>query len=116
MNNQNFDKEDYKMLKDIASETDTHVLANKNLATFDKKYNGISIAFRPMTSHEDNRMLAVAVSYCAPEDKFKKKIGKYQALSKLEDGQYIQVPLGQFYLNFGADDTMSFLLGMFDFD
>lgn len=114
MNSQNFDKRDYKMLKDIASETGTNVVTRKNRAFFTKKYNGLSIAFRPMTVHEDNRMLAVAVSYCAPEDTYKKKIGKYQALYKLEDCQFIQVPLGQYFLDFGPEDTGNFLLEMFD--
>lgn len=114
MNNVNFNKEDYAMLKDIAQETNTHIAQRKNESSFSRKYNGVTIAFKPMTQHKDNRMLAVAVSYCAPEDKFKKKIGKYQALYKLEDCQFIQVPLGQYFLYFGPDDTAYYLLEMFD--
>lgn len=95
-----FDKEDYKTLKDIAKESNTRIISvnyskNKELNSDYFASNGITIAYRSMT--KDGKMIAVSVSYCSKEDKFKKKIGKYNALYKLEDGQFVQLPLNNLF-------------------
>jgi len=110
----NFYKEDYKLLRDIAKDTGTVLATYK----FEKdsvvvEYNGLTIAFRPMTNGPDCRMLAVSVSYCAKKDKFKKKIGKYNALYKMEAGEFVQVPLAEFYREYGVEETKAVLSNSF---
>ena len=88
--NPNFDKDQYKGLKAWAAENGVRfVLTDRAVAAYCKTTYG-----------EDCRMIAVAVSWCAPEDTFKKKVGKYQALCKLYDGQYVQLPLAYEFDNF----------------
>lgn len=110
--NPNFDKQDYKALKAEAKEAGVYT-TSKDLTNYDLKYNGVSIAYEPCGSSEDTRMLAVSVAYCAPEDKFRNKVGKYQALKKLVEGEYVQLPLAQYLLTNGKDMTSSFLLELF---
>lgn len=93
MNNPNFDKDDYKLLKDIAKETDTRIIQQNPEYEFVDGITGVTVAYRLMTKNRDCKMLAVAVSYCSSADKFKKKVGKYQALFKLEEGHFVQLPL-----------------------
>lgn len=109
--NKNFDKADYKDLKAIAKAEGVVVFSREINIT--PAYNGVSIAFRPMSDAADARMLAVAVSYCAPEDKFKKKVGKYQALLKFEKREYVQLPLAEYYNDCGAEETKELLFEMF---
>ena len=81
--NPNFDKQDYKDMKLLAKEDDVRfVVLNNAVVAYTKTTVGIG-----------GRMIAVAVAYCAPEDDFKKKIGKYQALLKMYNHEYVQLPL-----------------------
>jgi hypothetical protein len=111
MNNPNFNKEDYKALKQTAKELNVYT-AQSSDATL--SIGGVTVAFMRTTENLENRMIAVAVSYCAPEDEFKKKTGKYQALLKLLDySQYVQLPLGQYLRRAGSKATGELLLEMF---
>lgn len=109
--NQNFDKEEYKFLK--------HEAELDKVYTYTRKPNGISsdlgvsVAFKPMHYGTEARMIAAAVSYCAPEDEFRKKTGKYNALSKLYSGEYVQLPMAAFLSYEGADVVGEYLLDMF---
>jgi hypothetical protein len=110
-----FDKEHYKQLKRDAK---LHNVYTTILDLSDTEwrpiYNGITVAFSPATELDDNRMLEVSVSYCAPEDAFRKKIGKYHALRKFfEENNYIHLPLGRYLRDNGVDDTAQVLLDMF---
>jgi hypothetical protein len=102
----NDEKFEYRDLKTWAKNVGV-LLAQEDLTDAGFKYNGITIAYAPMTSRDDCRMLGVSVSYCAPEDRFKKKKGKLEALRKMYNNEYVQVPLAN-VPNVGAD-----LLGMF---
>lgn len=54
--------------------------------------SGITIAICP---HDPfGRFNKVAVAYCSPNDTFKKKMGFYAALEKLENNQFILMPAG----------------------
>jgi hypothetical protein len=75
--------------------------------------NGATVAFRPAIGNSNCRMLEVAVSYCAPEDDFDPKVGKFLARRKLLTGEYIQLPLAQFLRDNGVEETREILLGMF---
>lgn len=111
MKNPNFNKEDYKALKRIAKESNVYT-AQSSEPTL--SMGGVTVAFMRTTENLENRMIAVAVSYCAPVDEFKKKTGKYQALLKLLDySQYVQLPLGQFMRRSGSRATGELLLEMF---
>lgn len=103
MTNHNFDKEDYKELKSLARLDDVRfIVLDRSVVAYTKTTEGIG-----------GRMIAVAVSWCAPEDKFKKKVGKYQALRKLYNYEYVQLPLAEeFDINpFVLEDILA---GMFD--
>lgn len=86
------EKDLYKELKAWASENEVF-LTQDNLTDAGYPYNGITIAYTSMTEGPDCRMVAVAISYCAPEDTFRKKKGKLEALKKLYDNEYVQLPL-----------------------
>lgn len=108
----NFDKEEYKYLKQCAKEDGMFV--------YTRKPNGISgdlgasVAFKPMHYGAEARMIAAAVSYCAPEDKFRKKTGKYNALANFYNkGEYVQLPIAAFLTYEGADVVGEYLLDMF---
>lgn len=81
--NPNFDKQDYKDIKTLAKEDDVRFVVLNNAV----------VAYTKTTTGTDGRMIAVAVSWCAPEDTFKKKVGKYQALRKMYNHEYVQLPL-----------------------
>lgn len=103
MTNHNFDKEEYKELKRLANEDRVRfVVLDRSVVAYAKTSEGAGA-----------RMIAVAVSWCAPEDTFNKKVGKYQALRKLYDYQYVQLPLAdEFDINpFVLEDILT---GMFD--
>jgi hypothetical protein len=92
--NPNFDKQDYKDLKEWAStnQVSTIVSAEGNI-----NYNGYVIAWqRAMPHAAEGKMIRVAVSFCSVDDDFKKKIGKYQAFNKIYYNEYIQLPLAQY--------------------
>lgn len=72
------------------------------------------IAFDRATHLPECCMIKVAISYCAPEDTFDKKTGKYQALLKLERGEYIQLPLMAQWLDTGTKEFKQYLLDLFD--
>jgi hypothetical protein len=106
-----FDREHYKELKRYWKNEEVFIVS-KDLSKEDyySNYNGFTVAFRPATYLTDNRMLDVAVSYCAPEDKFKNKIGRYCALYKLlELREFVQLPLGQFFREEGPEATLDAL-------
>lgn len=73
---------------------------------------GVTVAFMPM--FPNSKMIAVSVSYCALEDKFKKRKGKFQALNKLMCGEFIQVPLGTLLATEGAREVGRELIAMFN--
>ena len=94
---------------------DYHNLLNE---FYDTKFVVINkyavVAFRKATKLPDNRMVQVAISYCSPEDDFKKKTGKYQALLKLERGEFVQLPLSTFWDTFGTAAMKEYLNDRFD--
>lgn len=106
-----FDKEAYKYYKADAKE-DGVFLATR--LTLFRHYSGLTVAFVPATPGPDCRMLNVAVSYCAPEDDFKKKIGKFQTLIKLYGGEFVTLPLAEFLRQVGEEETAEFLLSTFE--
>lgn len=106
----NFDKEEYKYLKQCAEDDGVFVYTRKPNGT---SIEGVSVAFKPMHYGAEARMIAVAVSYCAPEDEFRKKTGKYNALSKLYSGEYVQLPMATFLASEGADVVGEYLLDTF---
>ena len=109
--NLEFDKDYYKYLKETAKEDGVKVLSEDT--PYGTTYNGITVAFCRATQGADCRMIHVSVSYCAKEDKYSKKIGKYQALSKLYRGESVQLPLGQFSLDAGNLATKELLISLF---
>lgn len=101
--NPNFDKQDYKDMKLLAKEDDVRfVVADRAVVAYTKTTVGIG-----------GRMIAVAVAYCAPEDDFKKKIGKYQALLKMYNHEYVQLPLA-YEFDETPFDLEDLLRAMFD--
>ncbi|OQB10770.1 MAG: hypothetical protein BWY21_00073 [Parcubacteria group bacterium ADurb.Bin216] len=101
--NPNFDKQAYKDIKVLVKEEDVRfVVAGRAVVAYTKTTVGIG-----------GRMIAVAVAYCAPEDDFKKKIGKYQALLKMYDGKFIQLPLA-YEFDEAPFDLEDLLKAMFD--
>ena len=84
-----FDKQHYKQLKQFAK-FEGIVLAAREVDSDD--YSGLTVAFQ--LPAPGLRMVKVAVSYCSPEDEFKSKHGKYQAVLKFMGGEYVQLPLG----------------------
>lgn len=112
----NFDKEEYKLLKEDADVMNvyTYHLKNSEDSSLVNRYTGLTIAFQVCAPNsEDPRMLRVAVSYCAPEDKFKKKIGRYNVLCKFFDGQYVQLPLAEYFYDNGEEETGDLLTHIF---
>lgn len=106
-----FDKEHYKEIKQYAKEDNIRTISVPYFAGMFG--SGVTIAYQPMTNSGDNRMVAVSVSYCAQEDSFKKKVGKYNAYLKLFKGEYVQLPLGQVLKNVDRSDFESILIEMF---
>lgn len=94
-----FNKDKYKFLKSRAKEDKLKVFAAEYYNS--DNYNGLAVAFsRP---RDGLRMTRVAVSYCSPEDLFKPKHGKYQAISKMYRGESIVLPLGHLTVDEIAD-------------
>lgn len=89
----NFDKEAYKYYNQAAKEDNVKVGYSPDL--------DFTFAYSDMTEGPDCRMLAVAVSFKAPEDEWDRKTGKLQALLKLYGGEYVQLPLAQHRKQFG---------------
>lgn len=109
---QEFNKQEYKNFKREAKELGIYT-ASSGEGQFDN-HNGVTVAFVPMTDSSDCKMIAVAVSYCSTEDVFLKKVGKYHALRKhLWEGQFVQLPLGQFLREHGSKVTGSLLVNLF---
>jgi hypothetical protein len=109
-----FDKEHYKRLKRMAKQFKVHITQYVTPPEYVLCYNGFTVAFSPATELNDNRMLEVSISYCAPEDTFKKKVGKYHALRKFfEENNYIHLPLGPMY-RLSVEDTKYSLQEMFN--
>lgn len=88
-----FDKIEYKELKAAAKKLGIKFVTAQ---VFDEHYAGLAIAYVPATHSADCRMVEIAVSYCAIEDTFSPKVGKYQALCKMFNGQIVKMPLGEF--------------------
>jgi hypothetical protein len=108
-------KKTYKIYKDVAHSDDVTLATSKvKIYTDVDCYNGVSIAWRVAAPKvAEPRMLQVAVSYCATEDKYKRKLGKMIAMDKLYDGQFIQLPLAN-KLNYeSVEDISEYLLDMF---
>jgi hypothetical protein len=109
-----FDKIHYNALRQAAFEHDVYTASSNLTSDSDVEYNGITVAFSAATELDDNRMIEVSVSYCAPEDKFQRNVGKYHALRKFfEENQYVHLPLGYVLKEEGITDTGSLLLNMF---
>jgi hypothetical protein len=109
-----YSDERYKILKKYAKQLGAHTAYTKEAPEYCDLYNGITVAFIPAFEGPDCRMLQVSVSYCALDDKFKKKIGKYHALRKLiDERELVQLPLAEYYRDNGAEETAEILLGIF---
>lgn len=74
---------------------------------------GVTVAFRPAIENSNCRMLEVAVSYCAPEDEFDPKVGKFHARRKLLYGEFIQLPIAEDLRDSGVEHVRSLLLTLF---
>ena len=107
----NFDKDHYKKLKTYLKKDGVNSVSVEYAGGMFG--NGVTIVYQPMTRSADNRMIAVSVSYCSPEDRFKKRVGKYQAYLKFLRGESIQLPLGQILKNVKRSDFESILIEMF---
>lgn len=65
------------------------------LSVYSGQYNGVTIAYRRVTSTKNNRMVDVAVSYCSKHDRFTKKVGAHFAMESFLNGNSISVPVRQ---------------------
>lgn len=106
-----FDKDSYKSLKRSAKAVGDVYVTQTVETEFD--VSGVTVAYRPAIENTNGRMLEVAVSYCSPEDVFKKKHGKYQALLKLSQGVMVHVPLAGMLRDEGPESVDTVLLTMF---
>ncbi len=106
-----FDKKAYKLLKQAAKLAgDVYVISDP---CYLDEANGVSIAYRPSIENTNCRMINVAVSYCSPEDEYKRKHGKYQALNKLANGEVIKLPLAQLLRDEGPEAVNEVLMTAF---
>ena len=89
-----FNKEDYKELKQLAKLMNRVKILSFSYEDeyYSQEYNGVTIAYAPV--FPGSKMLKVATSFCASDDKFKKKIGKFHALDRFFSGELMQLPLG----------------------
>ena len=94
-----FDKIDYKRLKE-------HAKADGLTFVNAEEYGFVAVFSKPRSGL---RMVEVAVSYCSPEDEFKKKHGRYQALLKYYSGESVQLPLG----HWSEEDIFAHVAEMF---
>jgi hypothetical protein len=109
-----FDKKAYKYLKQAAKRArNVHVVSDP---CYLDGAVGVSIAYRPSIENTNCRMLDVAVSYCSPEDKYKRKHGKYQALKRLAAGEVVKMPHAQLLLNDGPEAVNEVLIAAFTVD
>jgi hypothetical protein len=102
------DKQERKYLKSVTKDV---IVASLKLEN--DTYNGLTVAYKPAVNSPECRMLEVAVSYCAPEDKYKASTGKGVARLKFISGEIVKVPLGLLYTDYGSDTTSEVLLNMF---
>ena len=111
-----FNKEHYQHLKAMAKQYNVHTAYNDlSDSAWHNQYKGLTVAFSPATELDDNRMIEVSVSYCAQEDTFKKKIGKYHALRKFfEENNFVHLPFGQYYRTNSKEEMGYVLLEMFN--
>jgi hypothetical protein len=109
-----FNELEYKFIKQDAKALGIFTAYSKMPKGFEE-YNGVTVAFRLSAPNvEDPRMLHVAVSYCAPEDKFKKKIGKFNALDRmLVKEEVVQLPLAKYFQENGPEETGELLTHIF---
>lgn len=108
-----FNKELYKELKSYARDVNIFCFS-EDVTGQGYPYNGVSISYRINEDILNCRMIEVSVSYCAPEDSFKTKHGKFQALIKIIDtGESIKLPLGECYRDYGKKVLRSILFDMF---
>lgn len=91
-----FDRKEYKKLKKWAKANDIVTYAMDLTDDGIAEYNGISIAYCLANKNDNCRMIHVAVSYCAPEDEFRNKKGKREAIIKFMNGETVQLPLGRY--------------------
>jgi hypothetical protein len=89
-----FSKKEYKMLKESAKRLNVKFVVSKYDSTHHTATKGHVAAYIPAITSPDCKMVHVSVSYCAKEDKFKKRIGKFHALRRLLYGECVQMPLG----------------------
>lgn len=88
-----FDKERASELKELAKSAGVKFLIN-SLKT--DNHAGFVVAWEYcIPDPKESKMIRAAVSYCALDDEFKKKKGKYFATERLLCGQYVQLPLGK---------------------
>lgn len=105
-------KNDYKRVKNLAK--NFSVKTCRRILEGDYGYNGLTIAYCPAFLGPECRMMEVSVSYCAPEDTFKKKTGKYHAVAKmLDDGEFVTLPLAEYYRDVPREQFEDTLLSMF---
>lgn len=105
-----FNKEDYKLLK-AAAKAGGLLFGTFNCEDLyyqdEQRFNGFTFVYTP--PRDGLRMIRVAVSYCSPEDKYKPKHGKYQALRRFYEGSHIALPMG----SLSAEDIHTVLKNMF---
>lgn len=65
----------------------------------------LTVAFR-----QSGRMVQIATAFCAPEDKFKRSIGRNLAIARLHGSEVIQLPVDMMTDN---EDVESAILFMF---
>lgn len=109
---ENFNKKDYKFIRRWMNKDRGVFTASK--ALLDDNHNGLTIAFKKAIENTNCKMICVAVSYCSIEDKFDKRTGKYHALSKLDMGEYVQLPLAADWDQFGKRYIKRLLLSKFE--
>lgn len=79
---------EYRSLLDSALDNDIHIVHTNFVE------GGYTFAWRRISQFAKGRMIEVSVAFCSPRDRFCRKIGTYNALVKFEDGERIQLPVG----------------------
>lgn len=69
--------------------------------------NGVTIAYRRVSSNRNSRMVEVAVSYCSKYDAFNKKIGNSLAAARFLSNNTVVIPVGR------GDETIRTLKEIF---
>jgi hypothetical protein len=106
-----FTKQEYKYLRAEAKQAGVKVVS---VETPNSVYNGVTIAYAPAIPGSDCRMVEVAVSYCAPEDKYDAKIGKYTAICRLFHNEVVKLPLAGVLREMGNREFKERLVKLFD--